>query len=95
ENSVFEVWMALIFGALGYVMQRLDYSPAPLVLALVLGKTLEETVRQSLLLSHGDLSIFVTRPLAAVFVIMTAVLVMLPVVSRRRVSMPVPAASGT
>jgi putative tricarboxylic transport membrane protein len=84
ENSVFEVWMALCFGALGYVMQRLDYSPAPLVLALVLGKTLEESVRQSLLLSHGDLAIFVTRPLAAAFLILTAVLVVLPMLPRRR-----------
>ncbi len=94
ENSVFEVWMALFFGALGYAMQRLDYSPAPLVLALVLGKTLEESVRQSLLLSHGDLTIFVTRPLAAAFLILTAVLVVLPMLSRRRGPVAVPAASG-
>ncbi|MGH2403156.1 MAG: tripartite tricarboxylate transporter permease [bacterium] len=95
ENSVFEVWMALVFGALGYAMQKLDYSPAPLVLALVLGKTLEESVRQSLLLSHGDLAIFVTRPLAAAFLVMTVALVALPLATRRRAGAPVAAASGT
>ena len=94
ENSLFEVWLALIFGALGYAMQRLEYSPAPLVLALVLGKTLEESVRQSLLLSHGNLGIFVTRPLAATFLVLTAVLVLLPLVTRRRAPATVPATSS-
>lgn len=84
ENSVFEVWMALLFGAVGYGMTRLDYPPAPLVLALVLGNMLEESVRQSLMLSHGSLAIFVTRPLAAAFLLATVVLVAAPLVARRR-----------
>ena len=83
ENSVFEVWMALVFAAVGYVMHRLDYPVAPLVLALVLGKTLEEAVRQSLLLSHGSLAIFVTRPLAAAFLVVTASLVASLLIRRR------------
>jgi len=83
ENSVFEVWMALVFAAVGYVMHRLDYPVAPLVLALVLGKTLEEAVRQSLLLSHGSLAIFVTRPLAAAFLAATAALVASLLIRRR------------
>ncbi len=83
ENSVFEVWMALVFAAVGYVMHRLDYPVAPLVLALVLGKTLEEAVRQSLLLSHGSLAIFVTRPLAAAFLVVTAALVASLLIRRR------------
>ena len=84
ENSVFEVWMALVFAGAGYVMQRLDYPVAPLVLALVLGKTLEESVRQSLLLSHGGLGIFVTRPLAAAFLVATVALVATSMLRRRR-----------
>ncbi|MDR7544183.1 MAG: tripartite tricarboxylate transporter permease [Armatimonadota bacterium] len=84
ENSLFEVWIALIFGAIGYLMRRLEYPPAPMVLALVLGNTLEEAVRQSLLMSRGDLTVFVTRPLAAMFLLVTVVLIALPLVSRRR-----------
>jgi putative tricarboxylic transport membrane protein len=84
ENSLFEVWLALGFGALGYAMRRLEYPPAPLILALVLGKTLEESVRQSLLLSHGSLGIFVTRPLAAAFLMATALLVAASGFRRRR-----------
>ncbi len=84
ENSVFEVWMALLFGGLGYLMHRLEYPPAPLVLALVLGNTFEESVRQSLQISHGSLAIFVTRPLAAAFLVLTVVLIALPMVAQRR-----------
>jgi putative tricarboxylic transport membrane protein len=83
ENHVFEVWMALAFTAVGYAMSRLGYPAAPLVLALVLGKTLEESVRQSLLLSHGSLAIFVTRPLAAVFLAAAAALVASSALRRR------------
>jgi len=83
ENSVFEVWLALAAAAIGYVMNRQGYPAAPLVLALVLGKTLEESVRQSLLLSHGSLAIFVTRPLAAAFLVATAALVASSMLRRR------------
>jgi putative tricarboxylic transport membrane protein len=83
ENSVFEVWLALAAAAAGYVMHRFDYPAAPLVLALVLGKTLEESVRQSLLLSHGSLAVFVTRPLAAAFLVATVALVASSVIRRQ------------
>ncbi len=83
ENHVFEVWLALVFAAVGYVMRRFDYPAAPLVLALVLGRTLEETTRQSLLLSQGSMLIFVTRPLAAAFLAATAGLVLAPALRRR------------
>jgi putative tricarboxylic transport membrane protein len=83
ENHVFEVWLALGAAALGYLMNRQGYPAAPLVLALVLGKTLEESVRQSLLLSHGSLAVFVTRPLAAVFLAGAAALVASSALRRR------------
>ncbi len=83
ENNVFEVWLALAAAAIGYVMNRQGYPAAPLVLALVLGKTLEESVRQSLLLSRGTLAIFVTRPLAAAFLVATVALVASSMLRRR------------
>ncbi len=66
ENSLFDVWVALAFGVLGYLMKRFDYPAAPLVLALVLGPLLEMSLRQSLTISHGSLAIFITRPASAV-----------------------------
>lgn len=86
NNSLFDVWVALLFGAVGYVMYRLDYPPAPMVLALVLGGTLEEAARQSLMLSHGDPAIFVTRPLALAFILAALVLALMPLLRRRRLS---------
>jgi putative tricarboxylic transport membrane protein len=88
NNSLFDVWVALLFGAVGYVMHRLDYPPAPMVLALVLGGTLEEAARQSLMLSHGDPAIFVARPLALAFILAAVVLAVMPLLRRRRTSGP-------
>jgi len=55
---MFDVWLMLIFGVMGYVFKKLDYPLAPMVLALVLGDRAEDSFRQSMLLSQGDMSIF-------------------------------------
>ncbi|MFS8640541.1 MAG: tripartite tricarboxylate transporter permease [Symbiobacteriaceae bacterium] len=65
-----DVWLTLAFGVLGYLMRKLGYPLAPLVLAHVLTPLLEESLRQSLILSHGSPAIFVQRPLAAVFTVL-------------------------
>ena len=63
-NSVeFDVVLMLIFGVIGYVMKKLDYPLAPLVLALVLGDMAESSFRQAMLLSQGSISIFWSNPL--------------------------------
>jgi len=64
STSVFDIFVLLFFGVAGYFLRKFDYEPAPLVLALVLGPMLEQNLRQSLLLSDGKLSIFLTRPLS-------------------------------
>ena len=69
NNSVFDIWMMLLFGALGYVMRKWAYEGAPLLLALVLGPKLEAAFRQSLMISHGDFGIFVNRPVSLVFLL--------------------------
>jgi len=94
ENHLFEVWLALLFSAAGYLMMKLEYPPAPLVLALVLGNTLEEAARQSLLLSRGSPLIFVTRPLAAGLLGLTVVLV-LSALLRRKVPVSAPEMAPT
>jgi putative tricarboxylic transport membrane protein len=64
---LFDVWVALIFGVVGYVMRKFGFPIAPLVLATVLAQMLETSLQQSLLMSQGSPAIFFTRPIAAVF----------------------------
>ncbi|MBL8305123.1 MAG: tripartite tricarboxylate transporter permease [Rubrivivax sp.] len=63
HNSMFDVWLMLVFGVLGYLFKKLKYPLAPLVLALVLGDMAESSFRQAMLLSQGSLSIFWANPL--------------------------------
>ena len=65
NNSFFDVGIMMLFGILGYLMRKFEYEPAPLVFALVLGRILEQGLRQSLRLSGGDFLIFFTRPVSA------------------------------
>jgi putative tricarboxylic transport membrane protein len=83
-----DVWLMLIFGVVGYLMRKLDYPMAPAVLAIVLGPLAEPAMRQSLLMSGGDLTIFFTRPIAGVITVVAIVLLLLPLypVIRRRVA---------
>jgi putative tricarboxylic transport membrane protein len=71
SGNVWDIEIMLVFGAVGYLMRKLGYEAAPLVLAFVLGRLAEESIRQSLLLSRGSLAILLDRPLAAVFLVMT------------------------
>lgn len=64
NNSVFDLWVVLAFGVLGYGMRKLGFEPGPLVLAFVLGALLEPAARQALLLSGGDPTVFLTRPIS-------------------------------
>ena len=66
NNSTFDIGMMLAFGIIGYVLRKVGYGPAPLVLAFVLGPLLEQALRQSLLISNGNFAILVSRPISAV-----------------------------
>jgi putative tricarboxylic transport membrane protein len=70
------------FGLFGYFADRFGYSPAPLVLAFVLGPLMETSLRQSLILSQGALSIFVDRPISAALLALAAIVVAMPLVRR-------------
>jgi putative tricarboxylic transport membrane protein len=82
--SVQDLWLMLAFGAIGYVAQKADYPLAPLVLALVLGGMMEVSLRQSLKMSHDDVSIFFTRPIALAIMVMVIIIVLWPLLSRLR-----------
>jgi putative tricarboxylic transport membrane protein len=81
SGNPWDTVLMLVFGVVGYLMKKFEYEPAPLVLAYVLGRLAEESIRQSLLLSRGDPAIFVTRPLAAVFLVAAGVVILLPFVA--------------
>ncbi|WP_341915668.1 tripartite tricarboxylate transporter permease [Ferrovibrio terrae] len=85
--SLFELLLAMGFGVIGYGMSKLDLEPAPLVLGFVLGPLIEEHLRRALALSDGDVTVFATRPLAAILIglaLLIPCLVLLPQLGARR-----------
>jgi putative tricarboxylic transport membrane protein len=72
------------FGLLGYLMRKLDFPAAPLVLGLVLGDGLERALRQSLMMSQGDLSILLSRPLSAAMLLFTVLIILTPLFQKVR-----------
>ena len=84
SNAIFDVYLMIGFGVVGYLMKKLGYEPAPLVLAFVLGPLLENNLRKSLILSQGDFSTFVTRPISAACLAVAALLLLSPLLPRLR-----------
>jgi putative tricarboxylic transport membrane protein len=86
-NSIFDIYVMIAFGVLGYLMRKLGYEPAPLVLAFVLGPMMENNLRKSLILSEGSFSIFVERPISLTCLILALGLLgsaILPALRARR-----------
>ncbi|HKU46249.1 MAG TPA: tripartite tricarboxylate transporter permease [Burkholderiales bacterium] len=81
-NNVEDAWLMLGFGVLGWLMKRYDWSAAPMILGLVLGPIFENSLRQSLTLSHGSGGIFLSRPVSAVLLAITALVLTYPLWSR-------------
>jgi putative tricarboxylic transport membrane protein len=81
HNSVFDVWMMVVFGLLGYLFKKLQYPLAPMVLAIVLGDAAESSFRQALLGSQGDLGIFFSNKLVGTMTTLALVLLFWPLVS--------------
>jgi len=75
-----DVWLMLIFGVGAYLMRKLDYPLAPAVLSIVLGPLTEPALRQSLLISNGEFSIFFTRPISGPIMIIALILIFLPLI---------------
>jgi putative tricarboxylic transport membrane protein len=84
SNNVFDVYVMVAFGVIGYFMRKFGYEPAPLVLAFVLGPMLENNLRKSLILSQGDLLTFMQRPISAVCLLLAAVLLVGPLLPSLR-----------
>jgi putative tricarboxylic transport membrane protein len=78
NNSINDIWLMLLMGALGYLMRKRAFDAAPLLLALVIGPKMEVAFRQSLMLSHGSFGVFFSRPVSLAFLLATFVFLLLP-----------------
>ena len=82
HNAMFDVWLMLGFGVLGYLFKKLDYPMAPMVLALVLGDRAEDSFRQSMLFSQGSLDIFFSNYLVGSITSLALLLLFWPIISK-------------
>jgi putative tricarboxylic transport membrane protein len=81
NNSIFDIMLVMIFGVLGFYMKRTDYKPAPLIVGLVLGPTLERGLTQGLIIANGDIWSFFMRPIAGTILVVALVLISYNVVN--------------
>ena len=87
NSSAFEIYLAAMFGIVGFILVKLGFSPAPMLLGFVLGPLLEDNLRRSMVIGRGDPSIFLTRPISLGFIIATVlilIIVALPPIWKRR-----------
>ena len=87
NNNTFDIWMVAIFGVIGYLFIKLGTEPAPLLLGFILGPMMEEYLRRALLLSRGDWTVFVTRPISAgllIAAVLLLVVVLMPSIKAKR-----------
>jgi TctA family transporter len=90
NHSALDVYLAALFGVVGFVWMKLGCSPAPMLLGFVLGPMLEDNLRRALVVSRGDPSVFLRRPISLGFLVATVlilILVMAPAVRRRRAAL--------
>src|SRR4029077_3568041 len=76
NNDMFQVGETVVIGFLGYILLRLGFHPAPILLGFVLRPRLEENFRRAMLISRGDILVFVERPISAVFIALCAILIL-------------------
>lgn len=74
QSNLFHIWEVLVFGMIGALLMYLEFSVAPILLGFVLGPMVEENFRRSLLLSRGDMAVFLERPISCAFVVISALL---------------------
>ncbi|WHH58030.1 tripartite tricarboxylate transporter permease [Petroclostridium sp. X23] len=71
RNNLFDVWITIVFGVLGYFMSKAEYPIPPVLLGMILGPMVEANLGRTLLISEGSYSIFVTRPISIFFIVVT------------------------
>jgi putative tricarboxylic transport membrane protein len=83
NSSQLDLYLLVFFGAAGYMFRRLEIPVPPLILALVLGKMMEQSFRQAMTISGGNLKIFVGSTITVLLLIMTIIAILMPIVLRR------------
>ena len=84
NNSIFDIFVMIAFGIIGYLMKKTGFEPGPLVLAFVLGSFMESSFRRSMLIFDGDPTGFVTRPISGTILVFLVLVLALPLVKRGR-----------
>ncbi len=92
RNSMFDVWIAIGFGVVGYFMQRYEFPASPILLALILGPMAESNLRRAIFISQGDFSIFITRPISAVLLVLAVISIISSIIKQRRITKKLEAA---
>jgi TctA family transporter len=77
DNKIFDIYVLAALTGVAYVLLKLDCEPAPLILGFILGPMMEEQMRRAMMINFGDVTIFVTRPLSAVFLAGAAIMMLL------------------
>jgi putative tricarboxylic transport membrane protein len=80
NNNIFDLYIMFVFGIVGYLFKKLDFPLAPMILALVLGKMFEEHFRRSLIISDGDFTVFLTRPISLTLLLVAVLVVLYPTI---------------
>jgi putative tricarboxylic transport membrane protein len=87
NNAPFDVVITAVFGLVGYVLIKLDFEPAPMLLGFVLGPLMEENLRRAMLIARGDPTTFLTRPISATLIaiaVFLLVIALLPMIRKKR-----------
>ena len=83
NGSTFDLLVMILFGVVGYFFRKFGYEAAPLIMAFILSPMLEYSIRQSLLISQGSFSIFIERPISAIFLFSTLLVLLVPLFLRK------------
>jgi TctA family transporter len=82
NNNVFDIYVMIFFGVVGYLARKFEFEAAPFILAVVLGPMMEKAFRQSLIMFQGDFSVFISRPISGVIFGIAILLLALPLITR-------------
>jgi putative tricarboxylic transport membrane protein len=86
NNSLTDMYVMILFGIVGYLMNKFDYEPVPLILALVLGPMMENAFRRSMILSDGSFLIFFTRPISGILLALVLFMLISPLFMKKRLA---------
>lgn len=95
RNSLFDVGLAVVFGIIGYFMQRYDFPVSPILLSLILGPLAESSLRRALIVSHGDFSILFTRPISATLIVIAVLSIITSAIRQVKLEKKLAAQNGS